>query len=178
MSNIQKYHVSKNLLYSSRTQTVGSILTVQQTIGSSDFIFNKSVSVSDTSANVDVDITLNAGTYTLSVVGLNLFNTDYDRIFMRRDDSTIVVQNVQTNRPRNFTLNETTHINRLTIVADSQSTYDNATINIMLNEGASPLPYDPYSADVWHDLSPQIRENGVFIDTTNNPEKYQNDSWG
>lgn len=46
----------------------------------------------------------------------------------------------------------------------------------MLNVG-TPLPYEPYSADVWHDLAPKRYENGTFVDTTDNPEKYQNGSW-
>lgn len=31
-----------------------------------------------------------------------------------------------------------------------------AATNVMLNSGSTPLPYEPYSSEVWHDLTPHI----------------------
>ena len=137
-----------NLLYSSKSQTVGSVLSVEQVEGVASFILSKSVSQTDTSTTVPVDITLEAGSYTLSVMGFNLFDASYDRIFIRNDGGTIVAQNCQTNRPITFTLTEATHINRLTFVADSLSTYSNSEVKIMLNSGSTALPYEPYGFEI------------------------------
>lgn len=135
---------TNNLFYSSNNQTIGSTLRVTQTIGNSRFILNKDVSYSDTSTNIDIDITLSAGTYTLSVTDLNLYDNDYDRIFLRDDNSNVVVNNVQFNHPQNFTLTKTTHIYRCTVVASASSTYNNSNISIMLNTGSSALSYEPF----------------------------------
>ena len=137
-----------NLLYSSKSQTVGSVLSVEQVEGVASFILSKSVSQTDTSTTVPVDITLEAGSYTLSVMGFNLFDASYDRIFIRNDGGTIVAQNCQTNRPITFTLTEATHINRLTFVADSLSTYSNSEVKIMLNSGSTALPYEPHGFEI------------------------------
>lgn len=163
-----------NLFYSSKNQTVGSTLHITQTIGSSSFVLNKDVSQSDTSANIDIDITLPAGTYTLSVIGLNLYNNDYDRVFLRDDNSTIVVQNVQVNRPQSFTLTETTHIYRATVVADAQSTYANTNISIMLNTGQTALPYQPYGYKI-PILSGNTTTNVYLgeVETTRRIQKYE-----
>lgn len=42
---------------------------------------------------------------------------------------------------------------------------------------ADIVPSAVNSVKVWNDLQPKIYENGAFVDTTNNPKKYNNGSW-
>ena len=42
---------------------------------------------------------------------------------------------------------------------------------------ADILPSAVNSIKVWNDLQPKIYENGAFVDTTNNPQKYSGGSW-
>lgn len=53
----------------------------------------------------------------------------------------------------------------------------NDITNVMINSGTTGQPYEPYSADIWHDLAPKRYENDAFVDTVDNPEKYSNGSW-
>lgn len=133
-----------NLTYSNATQTAGTILSISQTIGKSSFILNKAVTESSTSNFASVDIPLEAGTYTASVVGLNLLSTTHDRIFIRANDDTIIAQNIQTGNPVTFTLSAPTTLSKIVIVTAPQSTYNNTEIYFMLNTGGTALPYEPY----------------------------------
>lgn len=141
---IKKYHVSKNLFYASTTQTVGSVLAITQTANNSDIILNKAASQSDTSANIDLNMSLAAGTYTLSVSGLNDISSTYDRLFLRNANNEIIANNVMNNNPVSFTLTEATTMLKITIVAAPSSIYTNNHIQIMLNTGQTALPYEPY----------------------------------
>jgi len=135
---------TENLFYPSATQSSGSTLNIRQTEGVSEVVLNKSVSASDTSANVTIDITLQAGTYKISVDGLNVLSASYDRCFLRDTDNNVIVNDIQTNSPKTFTISETVKLNRLTIVADAESVYTNTTVRIMLNTGETALPYEPF----------------------------------
>lgn len=133
-----------NLTYSNATQTTGTILSISQTIGKSSFILNKAVTESSTSNFASVDIPLEAGTYTASVVGLNLFSETHDRIFIRASDDTIIAQNIQTGNPVTFTLSAPTTLSKIVIITAPQSIYNNTEIYFMLNLGFTALPYEPY----------------------------------
>lgn len=134
-----------NLVYSSQTQTVGTDLQISQTIGSTEYILNKSETEIAVSTATLCDMTLQAGTYTITVSGINRIADDntFDRVFVRDSDNNIVVQDVYDDTPKTFTLSETTTLSKIIIVAHKTSTYNNNRVTIMLNSGTA-LPYEPY----------------------------------
>ena len=137
---------SRNFLKSNITKsTTAGSATIQQTEDSAEFIITRpQITENDTSATLNIDITLPAGTYTLSVDGMNLYERNTDRIFIRDIDGNVIINNVETGKPKTFTLSETTNINRISFVFNAQSTYENQLVKVMLNEGNEALPYEPY----------------------------------
>ena len=137
---------SDNLFVSDRNKpNKFSTGNIEQTIGKSEFIVNRNTTTeNDTSATAYIDLTLPAGTYTLSVEGLNLYNSTTDRIMLRDTNSKTVVDKVQTGSPKTFTLSKTTNINRITFVINAQSIYENQLVKVMLNKGSTALPYDKF----------------------------------
>lgn len=137
---------TKNLVYSSQTQTVGTDLQILQTIGSTEYILNKSETESAVSTATLCDMTLQAGTYTITVSGINrIENTnDFDRVFIRDSNTNIVVSEIMNNTPKTFTLSETTTLSKIIFVAYMTSTYNNNKVTIMLNSGSTAIPYEPY----------------------------------
>ena len=137
---------SRNFLKSNITKsTTAGSATIQQTEDSAEFIITRpQITENDTSATLNIDITLPAGTYTLSVDGMNLYERNTDRIFIRDIDGNVIINNVETGKPKTFTLSETTNINRISFVFNAQSTYENQLVKVMLNEGSTALPYEPY----------------------------------
>ena len=137
---------TSNLVYSSQTQTVGTDLQISQTIGSTEYILNKSETANAISTATLCDMTLQAGTYTITVNGINEIVSDntFDRVFIRDSDNNIVVQDIYNNTPKTFTLNTTTTLSKIVFVAHQTSTYNNNKVTIMLNAGSTALPYEPY----------------------------------
>ena len=159
MSNLQKYHVSKNL---------SPINT-----------FNKTT---DLYYSITFSEPLAVGTYTIAANITSDTGVTSARISFRKSDLT---QDVATN----ITIEEGISSVTVTLSAPcsaiffygSTTVYDNVPIkydNIMLNTGSTALPYEPYSADVWHDLTPQQYINDEFVDNANILEKYSGGSWG
>ena len=156
MSNLQKYHVSKNLFDGSLFNGIYR-----------DADFN----IMPDSSNVYkcCKIYLDAGTYTMSFAKA----VRIVRLIINETYTENVAENV-TNYT--FTVNNDSYFGITFRDETSSSTvWDNSPI--MLNTGSTALPYEPYSTDVWHDLAPKRYENNAFVDTTNNPEKYSNGSW-
>ena len=163
MSNVSKYHVSKNL---SKSIKVGTGLSRYSNI-----------------LLIDADIEPDT-TYTLSFdanAGYSLYTNE--NIFTR---SAVI----DTNDSRN-TITATTKSTldksssaqysggKWIFLKANQVMPESAVItNVMLNTGSTALPYEPYSTAVWHDLAPKQYINGEFTDNADIPEKYQGGLWG
>lgn len=133
-----------NLLCASETATYTRDLTVKSVMGSSKFLLDKAVTQNDVSTRANANITLSAGTYTVSVQGLNRIGDNYDRIFIRDSNNNIIVQDIRVDQSKTFTLSETTTISIITFVANPTSVYNNTEVTLMLNEGSTALPYEPW----------------------------------
>lgn len=144
------YRNSINMLNCNYTGNVGTQLVIACVSGSSTFTLNKGLTDSDTSANIPLNVALSAGTYTLSVYGLNNVTADYDRIFLRDTNNIIYAQTTKTGLPKSFTIESDITIDRVTVVAEKTSIYTDDTIRIMINNGNAALPYEPYNVVDWY----------------------------
>lgn len=168
MSNLQKYHVSKNL-FNEATAVYGKYIDsngVEQISSTGENNHSTYIPVKS-----GLQYTLaETKPYYDSIVSAIAWYTS-SKVFIRRDSATLPNLAGRTSN---------------TWTAPSNAAY--AIINFyrypnfgggndMLNEGITPLPYEPYSADVWHDLAPQQYINSEFVDNANVPEKYTNGEW-
>lgn len=141
----QKTYSGKNLFYSNTTNDgVYEYANIKQIEGSSELILNKSTTTDGNISTItDIDLTLPAGTYTVSISGLTVFNTSTDRIALRSDTVT-VVNNVMPNAPKTFTITEPTTITGVNFIFNSQSLYENQIVKIMIEAGSEATEYEPY----------------------------------
>lgn len=116
------------------------------------------------------DILLKKGTYSISVWGLNRFDTEFDRFFIFNvENGKILVNYVQEYRTQKFILEQDTNV-KLTYIIKAGSTYSNAKIKIMINEGDIGLSYIPYN-------SLKIRKTGKNI-LSDNRDDYNGSTYG
>ena len=163
MSNVKKYHVSKNL-YNNATTEQG--YRIQWETGNA---------YADATALMSDYITVSNDIYRSDkayfVIGYNA-NKEYIGAF-----------NGTTHLWVKEFPNPTTYIevaqdsNVVFIKLMSYGSYEALTSTSMLNTGSTQLPFEPYDTEVWHDLAPQQYVNGEFVDNANIPEKYANGSW-
>lgn len=128
------------------TSTTGGNAVIKQTAGKSEIIIeSRTATDADGSVQFEVLAELTAGTYTLSVDGIiNRGARNLDRIFIRDKDNNVVVNNVLTGKPQQFTISEDVKITKLSIVFAAAAEYSNQVVRFMLNEGSTALPYEPY----------------------------------
>lgn len=162
---IKECHVSKNLFFSNNSNSYsGTKMTVQAAENSSEYILNASSHSSDRSAGVVVNLTLPAGTYTVCLTGLIRHDNDYDRMYLRKSDSSVLINNIQTDRPRTFTITEQTTIDRISIILAGDSVYTNSVIKVWLVSGSYTIetmpPYEPYG-NRWN-----TKSYAKIVDTT------------
>ena len=169
MSNLQIYHVSKNLFDKNNTTVYNAY------IGNNSYWLLNADSLS-------IKILCNPNSiYTLSINVPNnavfrIYETDNENAEPASSETVLLTETIRgtTNQSYSFTTLATTKA----IVFQGSAAYVADWINtLMLNTGSGPLPYEPYSSEVWHDLAPQQRINGVFVDNANIPEKYSGGSW-
>lgn len=182
MSNLQKYHVSENL-YNPYTVEKGRLDSGEVT-GSTD------VTIDNTTHNsITFSVTLqyrgvitdyipipnNVTRLMFSFVksgvntGVKAAFYDDEKTWLSDVDGSITSTTMGFTPPTNSVY--------MRLVITTQTTGSATISNMMLNYGSVAKPFEPYSDDVWHDLAPTRYENGVFVDTADNPEKYQNGSW-
>lgn len=93
---------------------------------------------------VSRDIPLKAGTYIISVEGLNKLNSSHDRIYIRDcGTNTIYANYIQTGTPKTFTLSSDTKLSVMLILA-AGSTYNNATCSIQIERNPIKTAHKPY----------------------------------
>lgn len=158
MSNLQKYHVSKNLFDGTLYGGAWAPNFVINTDGINPDIYKS------------LKIYLKAGAYTVSFarhvnIVRRLFDGGYNQ------DTLADISELT------FTISNDGYIGiSFRATATPAINWDNSPI--MVNIGSTALPYEPYTTDVWHDLAPQQYINGVFVDNANIPEKYSGGLWG
>ena len=158
MSNLKKYHVSKNLC--NPTPYKINYYINENGIETSIAGFN----IYKVSVSPNADYTLSLSEY---MSGSTARIHAYTNGTWIEQIAAITLQSL----PKAFTTPNNCFEIHFSIT-------QNANNKIMLNTGSTALTFEPYSADVWHDLAPQQYINGEFVDNTNIPEKYQNGTWG
>lgn len=111
-------------------------ITATYTKNTSEIILD-GVATRDFSDGFEIkNILLKKGTYSVSVWGLNKINEEYDRFFVAdtSNNNKVIVNYVQSYRTQKFTLEQDTNI-KLSFIIKAGSTYSNAKIKIMINEG-------------------------------------------
>ena len=142
---VQSVHEkSRNLMVFNTDSPIGSVnFNATPEKDTAQFVINKVQGSSAQSCTIPLSIPLKKGTYTLSVIGIINRDGSYDRIYIR-DEGGVIVNYVQEGSPKTFTLANDTTITALSIPCGATSTYDNITVKVMLNEGSTALPYEPY----------------------------------
>lgn len=88
------------------------------------------------------EIELQAGTYCVSVYGLN--SNGEDRLYIGDENSsTIFVNYIQTNAPKSFTITEAKTV-FVQFVFGANSTYSNKEIQVQIEPGNTATQYEPY----------------------------------
>ncbi len=111
------------------------------------------------------DITLSAGTYTISVQGTGTVtdNGTFLQVFKVDGDSLTSAGQIGLNKNLTFTLEKTQKI-RLRVIVYSGRSY-NATFNIQLEEGSSATEYEPYKGTITNIyLDEPLRKVGDYAD--------------
>lgn len=133
--NFKKYHVSKNLFDKTSEYVVGSTT------------YNYKISGLDPNKN-----------YTCSTNFVKTVGTA--SVYFNGGNS--LDNGVWSDTPRTFKPNSNGDIIvyiRYQTQEGAPAIYDDVmagTIWVMVNEGSTPLPYEPYSSEVWHDLTDHI----------------------
>lgn len=146
-------------------------ITATYTKNTSEIILD-GVATRDFSDDFEIkNILLKKGTYSVSVWGLNKINEEYDRFFVAdtSNNNKVIVNYVQSYRTQKFTLEQDTNI-KLSFIIKAGSTYSNAKIKIMINEGDIGLSYIPYN-------SLKIRKIGKNI-LSDNRDDYNGSTYG
>lgn len=160
MSNLQKYHVSKNLFNATIEQ--GSI-TQSEDIEANNRIRTKEF--------IDIDsdyITLSWNSEQNTETYIMMYDANEGYVRGEGWSTSPVTKPIPSN------------VKKIRIIWRYTSQADilpSAVNSVMAVSGQTALPYEPYSADVWHDLAPQQYINGEFVDNANIPEKYSGGSW-
>ena len=140
----------KNLFYLPETLTnsVNSI-TITRVQGQSAFTLNGTNSGSATSASVvrvANPLPVKAGTYTLTIRGLNQYDNSTDRIYIAKSTSVgtpIAAMMPSNNWTQTFTLAEDADI-LFQIIFSASASYSNKTITVQLELGSTATAYEPY----------------------------------
>ena len=161
----------KNKYYIPNTGKVKSHgITATYTKNTSEVILDGVATASFSEGFEIKDILLKKGTYSISVWGLNGFDTEFDRFFIFNvENGKILVNYVQEYRTQKFILEQDTNV-KLTYIIKAGSTYSNAKIKIMINEGDIGLSYIPYN-------SLKIRKTGKNI-LSDNRDDYNGSTYG
>lgn len=161
----------KNKYYIPNTGKVKSHgITATYTKNTSEVILDGVATASFSEGFEIKDILLKKGTYSISVWGLNGFDTEFDRFFIFNvENGKILVNYVQEYRTQKFILEQDTNV-KLTYIIKAGSTYSNAKIKIMINEGDIGLSYIPYN-------SLKIRKTGKNI-LSDNRDDYNGSIYG
>lgn len=154
--NFKRYHVSKNLF---------------DGVLHEGFYDNTGQLVIDTSGAYHSDlIRADEATYTISGLWSGnpyfaVYEWDVNKQWLRRSN-----RQIPNGNPITFTLGN----NCVYFSLQINSNYN--YLNIMLNTGLQPLPYEPYDTEVWHDMPYYIHNTSTDTLTTLPAVLYPNDT--
>ena len=133
--------VGKNLAFNRSGYVTSDYngMTITRIEGSSRVVVN-GTATKECSTKMFSYFKLPAGTYTVSVEGLNA----NDRLFIAVNGGDILANYIQTGAPKTITISEEKEC-YIELIFTSGSAYSNAEIKAMLNAGSSALPYEPYT---------------------------------
>ena len=142
--NFKKYHASRNLF--DGTLLNGYFKNNTFELGGSGTIYKS------------IKVYLTAGTYTISTSNqIRVIRTIFDDVWS--------TQNIPDASPYNFSVATDGYIG-ISIQATQNDTPWDSSTTIMLNSGSTPLPYEPYSSEVWHDTPYYIHKTSTDTITT------------
>ena len=140
-SNVKVRKHGKNLAYGGTTPTSTSAgMTITREAGSSKFVFNGTAEEA-ISMGATHPIFLQAGTYTVSVYGLNKVTSNFDRCYvLKNSDKSVIVNEIMTDKPKTFTLTEPTEV-AISFVLSESTTYSNKFIFLQMEQGDKATEY-------------------------------------
>lgn len=131
---------SKNQFYlNADKNTANHGITVTGSKGASAFVLN-GTATADQSTPVTSGIPLKAGTYTVSITGLNA-NSGNDRIYVDCN-GTIVANYIYDGSTKTFTINEDASTVVRFVYANG-TVYDNKTVTVQIEEGTTATAFTP-----------------------------------
>lgn len=122
--------------------------------GNSFFTVNGTSTATQSSPTIRYFI-LQPGTYTASVIGIN----SGDRLYLAKKDGTIIINYIELNAPKTFTITEEDEY-FMQFIYDANSKYSNTEIKVQINEGSTALPYEPYFPGIRHAKVTALESNG------------------
>lgn len=134
----------KNLLYNGSDSTFTNYGLTTTIHANESRITLNGTSSSEQYIIVYRDVPLDAGTYTISVYGLNKSaSTNTDRLYISFAGN-IPCDNVRVNEPQTFTLDQDSVISITAVIAEGSS-YNNKTIETQIESGSTATSYEPYT---------------------------------
>lgn len=155
---------SKNLYYNTKAVNIFlSSVNVTSAIGESEITLNGSTASSASGGNVNT-VTLEAGTYTFSVNGLNTA----DKINLQDADDKSALGTYKVGSAKTITLDKKRNINNVLVLGANQS-YENQVVQIQIEKGLNATEYTPYFTE-W-DVA------GVYVWGENEADKIHHEAW-
>lgn len=138
--NVKK--CGKNLAYGASTGNILSNgVTISRTNDSSELMVNGTATTT-TSVIATKSIMLPAGTYTVSIYGLNTSSDNLDRAYVWDQGSEKVLVNyIMTDKPKTFTITEPRYA-RIEIVFGEGTNYTNKKVQLQLECGNTSTKYE------------------------------------
>lgn len=141
---IQAKVKGKNLYFNNatKTTTIDGTLVCTTTVGASAFTLN-GTSTTETSVQVSRDIPLKAGTYTVSIYGTNIIDTNNDRLYLANVTGGVITNYIRSGESQTFTIDKDVIV-LAQLVFGRETAYNNATCYIQIEEGTTATEYEPY----------------------------------
>lgn len=155
--NFKKYHVSKNLF--DKDNATVKTLYIDSSLGTFHTSSNARTVIMSCEPNT---------TYTISKMLSARFSVAYSaQVPVSGDTANGAIDN---HTGTNITITTDNNARYLSMFIYN-SAYDTATFedienSVMVNEGSQPLPYEPYSSEVWHDIPYYIHNTSTDTITT------------
>lgn len=162
--NFKKYHVSKNLW--DNGDTWENVNTDTRAFFQPDIaLYDGNTKVGD---NARIDVKSNGYKYLVSITP----NTSFTRVSIKHNGSTrdLPLGSVYGEFEANVPVTLSFIVNGF----DPTTIGGISISNIMLNTGSTPLPYEPYSSEVWHDIPHYIHKTSTDTITTLPADIYPN----
>lgn len=171
--NFKQYHVSKNILNNIAQSTSRSNVTI--TVNA-----DKTITLNGTLINTDTYITLGyvdfieGEEYTIS--GVTGFTDSTLQIFVGSNSAFPVGNRLQCHNGAVTRTARASERCNVRLYMYNTVTYNNVIVSPQINEGSTPLPYEPYSSEVWHNIPHYIHNTSTDTITTLPAVLYPNDT--